>query len=144
MVVLANVPVTASNGQYANVSSAARALQRRHNGATLDDGDGGADDPAVVDIVFADVGAVARDGIHEADDQYAVQSASLTVAKTSTVDQRSVQRRSVNPKAIPGAVIEYTIDGREHSGTTDADAASRRTTSIPTNTAYRCGGSLHA
>jgi uncharacterized repeat protein (TIGR01451 family) len=134
VVVLANVPVTASNGQYANVQLAARAAQAGTNGATLMAQSGGADNPAVVDVVFADVGAVARDGIHEAADQYAIQSASLTVTKTSTVVSDPFNG-AVNPKAIPGAVVRYTVTVANASSTTAADSVSLEDV-IPTNTVY--------
>jgi uncharacterized repeat protein (TIGR01451 family) len=59
-------------------------------------------------VVFADVGATARDGIHEASDQYAIASATLSVAKTSTVISDPFNN-TTNPKAIPGAIVQYAI-----------------------------------
>ena len=106
--VLADVPLTATNNQFANVQLAARAAVAGTSGATLVMQSAAADNPAVVDVVFADVGATARDGIHEASDQYAIASATLSVAKTSTVisDPFNI---TTNPKAIPGAVVQYAI-----------------------------------
>lgn len=132
--IVADVPVTASNGQYANVQLAARAAVPGTSGATLVTETGGADNPAAVDVVFADGGAVARDGVHEAADQYAIQSASLTVAKTSAVVNDPFNG-AVNPKAIPGAVVRYTITVTNNSTTTGADSVVL-TDQIPTNTTF--------
>jgi uncharacterized repeat protein (TIGR01451 family) len=81
-----------------------------------------ADDPAAVDDVFADglcldtqtspggcqTGNDANyDGKHSDSDSFEVNSADLEVTKTSAV--YSDPFSSSNPKAIPGAVITYTI-----------------------------------
>ncbi len=104
--VLADVPLAATNGQYANVQLAAQATNA--GTATVVTETAGADDPNAVDVVFADTGAVARDGIHEAADQYAIQSAALSVAKTSAVVSDPFNG-TTDPKAIPGAVVEYEV-----------------------------------
>jgi uncharacterized repeat protein (TIGR01451 family) len=103
--VLADVPLTATNNQFANVRLAAQATT---NGTTtVVTQTATADNPAVVDVVFADAGATARDGFHEAIDQYAVSSATLSVAKTVAVISDPFGTSS--PKAIPLAVVEYSI-----------------------------------
>ena len=61
-------------------------------------------------IVFADGAGdtdAANDAAHSATDGYIVETAQMTVTKTSVVvsDPTGLS----NPKAIPGAVIEYTI-----------------------------------
>lgn len=104
--VLADLPLTATNGQYSNVRLAAQATNS--GTTTVVTQTAGADNPATVDVVFADGGVVARDGIHEASDQYAVQSAALSVAKTSSVFSDPFNN-TTNPKAIPGAVMQYQI-----------------------------------
>lgn len=104
--VLADVPAGTPNGARANVQLAAQATTAGTTTVVLQST--GADDPNAVDVVFADAGTTARDGIHEAVDQYLVSSASLTVTKTSTVIRDPFNNTS-NPKAIPGAVVEYTI-----------------------------------
>lgn len=63
-------------------------------------------DTAGEDIVFADTG---RDAAEAADSVYVVSSATLAVAKTSTVISDPFNN-AVNPKAIPGAVMEYAIE----------------------------------
>lgn len=73
--------------------------------------DAGADDPATVQTVFGDTAGVddaARDAAHSDDDAYQVASASLTVTKASVVVSDPFNG-AVNPKAIPGAIIRYTI-----------------------------------
>lgn len=120
VLVVANVPVTTSNGQYANVQLAAAAAVAGTLGATLET-PSGSDDPAVVDVVFADAGATPRNGIHEAADQYAIQSAALTVTKLSQAVNDPINGNS-NAMAIPGATIRYTITVANASTTTAADA----------------------
>lgn len=76
-------------------------------GPDLVDDLGNADDPNAVDIVFADGGALG-DGIESDFDGFTVQSAGLTVAKTATLISDPFNG-TTNPKAIPGAIIEYVI-----------------------------------
>lgn len=102
--IVADVPLTATNGQYANVRLTARVAQPGTAGATLVVESAGAD-TAGVDIVFGDPG---RDATETADDQYAVQSAALTITKSSTLVSDPFNG-TTNPKAIPGAVIEYVV-----------------------------------
>jgi uncharacterized repeat protein (TIGR01451 family) len=135
--VVSDVPVTAGNGQYANVQLAARAAVAGTNGATLVTQSAGADNPATVDVVFADAGATARDGIYEAADQYAIQSASLSVSKVATVVSDPFNGAS-NPKAIPGAVVRYTVTVTNASTTTAAQSVVLDD-QIPTNTVFVAG-----
>jgi uncharacterized repeat protein (TIGR01451 family) len=131
--VLADVPLTATNNQFANVQLAARAAVAGTSGATLVVQSAGVDNPAVVDVVFADVGALARDGIHEASDQYAIASAALAVAKTSSVISDPFNN-TTNPKAIPGATVQYAITVTN----TGASAATGVAINdpLPTNTTF--------
>ncbi|MBI4826558.1 MAG: DUF11 domain-containing protein [Nitrospirae bacterium] len=88
------------------------------------DDNGNADIPGTVDDVFADgeclSGALpaghgcdgndaAYDGKHSDTDSFEIASADLTVAKTSVVYSDPVNGVSADAKAIPGAVITYTI-----------------------------------
>lgn len=102
--IVADVPITAANGQFANVQLTARAAVPGTAGATLAVETTGADDPNIVDIVFGDAG---NDALESMADQYAVQSAALSIVKTATVISDPVNG-TTNPKAIPGAVVEYT------------------------------------
>lgn len=83
-----------------------------------------ADNPAAVDTVFADAagftgsGDAARDGKASSRSQYTVQAAALTLTKIATVISDPFNG-TTNPKAIPGAVIEYCLIA---SNTGSADA----------------------
>lgn len=130
--VLANIPVAAINGQYANVRLTARAAVPGTNGATLATQTSGADNPAAVDIVFADAG---RDATESAADQYAIVSAALTVAKTAAVISDPFNLTGPDRKAIPGAVVQYTVTVTNGSTTTAATGVELND-QIPTNTTY--------
>lgn len=129
--VLADIPVAATNNQYANVRLQAIAAVPGTNGGTLATQTAGADNPAVVDVVFADT---ARDATESAADQYWIRSAALTVTKTATVVSDPFNGTS-SPKAIPGATVEYSIVVTNNSTTTAADAVTV-TDAIPANTAF--------
>jgi uncharacterized repeat protein (TIGR01451 family) len=71
-----------------------------------------ADSPTTVDIVFADAaGALndpARDGKGRAYDSYKISTAAISMTKTATVISDPLNL-GINPKAIPGATIEYCL-----------------------------------
>jgi uncharacterized repeat protein (TIGR01451 family) len=92
-------------GQAADATTGAAFTQT----AGADTEDGTNNDNA--DNVFADVagdGDAARDGMHSDDDSYAVSAATVSVTKTSIVVSDPLNL-AVNPKRIPGAVVEYCI-----------------------------------
>jgi uncharacterized repeat protein (TIGR01451 family) len=95
---------------------------------------GDADAAATVDVVFADTG-VNVNRLVFADDQYFVQSAALSVAKTSTVISDPFS--SSNPKAVPGATVEYAI-ALTNSGAVSATVVTI-TDPIPVNTTFATG-----
>ena len=134
--VLADIPIGATNNQFANVRLTARAAVPGTNGATLATETAGADNPAVVDVVFADTG---RDGTQSGANQYAIQSAALTLNKTVTVISDDFNG-TTNPKAIPNAIVQYTITVTNNSTTTAANAVTV-TDNIPANTTF-VGGSI--
>jgi uncharacterized repeat protein (TIGR01451 family) len=109
--IVADVPVTVTNAQFANVRLTA-ATAVNNTPATLLVQSTGADNPASVEIVFADGtsagGDAARNGRQAADDQYAAQSAALSVLKASTVVSDPFNG-TTDPKAIPGATVEYAV-----------------------------------
>jgi uncharacterized repeat protein (TIGR01451 family) len=129
--ILSDVPLTATNNQYANVQLAARATTAGTTTPVVQTA--GADNASTVDIVFADGGTVARDGIVEGQSQYVIQSATLTVTKTSAVFSDPFNN-TTNPKAIPGAIVQYTITVA-NTGSQSATGVSI-TDPIPTNTDY--------
>ncbi|RYY27118.1 MAG: DUF11 domain-containing protein [Sphingomonadales bacterium] len=95
-----------------------------------------ADSPSTVDIVFADDANLLdqlRDGQQYAFDAYTIDSAAVTMTKTARVVS-DPYNLLVNPKAIPGAVVEYcmTISNAGPgiaTGVTLTDA-------LPANTTY--------
>lgn len=103
--IVADVPLTVINGQFANVRLQAIAAQVGSNGATPEVETAGAD-TAGVDVVFGDAG---RDATETADDQFAVTSAALTITKSSAIISDPFNGTGANRKAIPGAVIEYVV-----------------------------------
>jgi uncharacterized repeat protein (TIGR01451 family) len=76
----------------------------------LTDDSGAADLPGTVQIAFADAAGdtdAANDGAHSDSDAYQIGAAAITVTKTSQVLSDPIG--GPNPKAIPGAVVEYTV-----------------------------------
>ena len=132
--IVADVPLTATNNQFATVQLAAQTANAGTTTVTTQTA--GADNPAVVDVVFADGGAVARDGIAEDTDQYAIQSAALSVAKASTVVSDPFNN-ATNPKAIPGAIVQYSITVT-NTGTSAATGVIVNDP-LPANTTFQTG-----
>lgn len=88
-------------------------------------GAGGVDRPGVVDNAFADAAGTAgtdgaRDGTHSDSGTYTVQSAAVTVTKTSAVTDDGFGNGPPNAKAIPGATVTYTIVVDNSAGSADA------------------------
>lgn len=86
----------------------------RSDGVALTDDSGDADDPATVQNVFVN----STDTLVEADG-YTVASAAVTADKSSTVI--SDPFGGPNPKAIPNAVVEYTIVVTNNGSATATD-----------------------
>ncbi|MDE2403917.1 MAG: hypothetical protein KGM17_04260 [Sphingomonadales bacterium] len=111
--VVSDIPAGATNGQVSGVVLTATA----ESGATV-----GSEGPVLtntagantagVDTVLADAagtgGDVAGDGKYSVKGDYTVAGAVLSVNKYSTIVSDPINGAS-NPKAIPGAVIEYCI-----------------------------------
>jgi uncharacterized repeat protein (TIGR01451 family) len=134
--IVADTPISATNGQAANVRLNAVTAVAGTNGVTLVAQTGGAESPTVVDVVFADSstgGQTARDAAAFADDQYLIAAAALSVQKTSTVISDPFNG-TTNPKSIPGSVVEYGIT-LTNTGAQPATVVTI-TDPIPTNTAF--------
>jgi hypothetical protein len=72
---------------------------------------GGADNPAAVDVVFADLAGsddAANDGKHSARDAYQVSAAVISVAKTVSPICDPFNG-GTSPKNIPGSYVQYEI-----------------------------------
>lgn len=143
--VVADIPANASNTQVAGVTLTAT-LHLSDGAATLgalatETNPNADDDPNVVENVFGDgagdaAGDVQYDGKHSAADAYKVESASITVSKTARVVSDPING-TTNPKAIPGAIVEYCIS--VSNGGSTAATAVKIDDPIPTNTTYVAG-----
>ncbi|MCC2637429.1 MAG: hypothetical protein K0Q68_1148 [Moraxellaceae bacterium] len=133
---VAKTPDTAANALLAGVSLLATAREAA-GGAVITE-TAGADTVMTMDTVFDDgdgpvTGDADEDGKMSAYGYFEVASADLTVFKSSRVVSDPVNN-TTNPKAIPGAVIEYCIVVR-NDGTSDADEVVVND-SIPAETTY--------
>ena len=93
-----------------------------------------------MDTVFADAAGATDaqyDGKHSAKDDYTVSAATLSVLKTSTLISDPVNG-TTNPKAIPGATIEYCIIVSNGAGSATATGITV-TDPLPTTTTYVTG-----
>ena len=99
----------------------------------------GAGGPGSLETVFGDAPGdtdAARDGKHSDDDGYLVVTATITVTKTITVISDPFNG-TTNPRAIPGAIVEYCIIV---TNTGSAAAANVVTVDpIPVNSTYKTG-----
>ncbi|HEY8602868.1 hypothetical protein [Tsuneonella suprasediminis] len=112
VLVVGDIPVTPETGDVAGVRLTATALaggSAGSQGAVLTETTGA--NTSGVDTVFVDTNAngnIARDGKDFATDDYTVLAAALTAVKSSRVIS-DPQNGTSDPKAIPGAVIQYCI-----------------------------------
>ena len=132
-IVSPTVPLTLVNANFANANLQAQTAVINTNGATLVAASAGINDPTTVEIVFADAG---NDATQAATDQFAIQSAALTVTKAQTVLDDGFG--SASPRAIPNAVVEYTITVANSSTTTAADGLAI-SDPIPATTTFQTG-----
>ncbi len=138
--VVGDIPLTAADAEVANydlmVQSATAGGVGALGAVIATDDSGVADDPATVQVVFADGAGTADavlDGRFSVVDQFMVVSAALTVTKTSAVSNDPING-AANPKAIPGATVDYTLVVN-NTGSTAADNVIVAD-AIPANTAF--------
>ena len=95
-----------------------------------------ADSPTTVDVVFADDTGLLdqpRNGAQRAFDSYKIATAAVSMAKTSKVLSDPINLL-VNPRAIPGATMEYCLTvNNAGPGTVNAVSI---TDNVPANTTY--------
>ncbi|WP_209347374.1 hypothetical protein [Pontixanthobacter sp. CEM42] len=124
VLVAADIPVTATAGQTADIVLTAQAAEGGTIGVegdiydatnTSDDTEANTEDGTVnaanVDTVLADGAGdddAVEDGAFSDTDGYVVAAADVSVSKASTIISDPVNGTS-NPKPIPGAVVEYCI-----------------------------------
>jgi uncharacterized repeat protein (TIGR01451 family) len=117
LLVVADIPVSQTDGSTAAISLTA--VTYESDGLSITVESLGTDDVANVDIVFADpafaedlaTGTAAQtegDASATALDQYHVATAVLAISKASLV-YSDPANGTTNPKAIPGAILTYTI-----------------------------------
>jgi len=124
VLVVADAPLSAVDGDSAAYDLTAITLDAGTTTVTTDDA-AAVEDPTVVQDVFADgAGTIdaALDGTFSAAATYNVATAALDVQKSAEVISdpfNGVGGDGTEPKAIPGAVVRYTITV-ENSSATDA------------------------
>jgi uncharacterized repeat protein (TIGR01451 family) len=116
LLVVSDTPATPANGQTSLYHLVAQATDAGTTTPTVETGGaGGIDRPGVIDNAFADSvagsapGDVAFNGTHSVAGTYTVQSAAVTVTKTSAVTDDGFGNGPPNAKAIPGATVTYSI-----------------------------------
>lgn len=152
--VVATMPAGIVTGNTANISLQATASQSTDGtgayvatagtlaAVATQTNTGTADNTAFTDTVFGDLlgtasGDVAKDGKHSATNTYTVNTAAITVAKSSTVISDPFNG-STNPKAIPGAVVEYCLVVSNAAGGASASSIVL-TDVVPSATLYSTG-----
>jgi hypothetical protein len=117
--VFADAPLTVSNGQIANIELTAYAADDAGAVATPGALDAdlaespGVDDPTIIESVFADAG---NDGLQADQDGYEIISADLVITKIAAV----ISDPFSSGKALPGAIIEYTVTIDNTAGSSSA------------------------
>ncbi len=138
--IVSDTPPTALDTQIARYSLLATTADAGSGGATTTVESNGASWLATtLQVVFADgTGSIDsdNDGAHSANEYYQVVSITpLTVTKGVTIISDPFS--AVNPKAIPGAIMQYTIS--VSNGGTDPATSVVITDAIPTGTGFVVG-----
>lgn len=139
--VVGDTPLSATNGETADVSLIADAHAgggAAALGAELTDTTGA--NTAGVDTVLADAAGdvdLANEGDHSDTDTFVVSGANITVAKSSSVVSDPING-TTNPKAIPGATIEYCITVANAAGAATATGVNVNDV-LPADVTYDAG-----
>lgn len=143
VLVRSDIPVSA-NASVAVIQLAATALNSNGTAITAV-GDGTANTADTVSGTFQTIfaedltplqGNASRDGVSWAWDDYTVSAPLLSVAKTSLIISDGVS--ASNPKAVPGAVVQYCISVANAVGGATATSVSLSDL-VPANTTYVAG-----
>ncbi len=139
--IVVDVPLNLADLSTAGVTLTATAAEPGTGGTLGGDSvqTAGADTPSAVDIVFGDTAGdtdAARDGRFSDDDEYDIATATITFLKTSRVVSDPFNG-ATEPKAIPGAVLEYCLAVSNSGSAGAADVAF--TDAVPTNVTYVTG-----
>ena len=135
ILIVADTPATANSGETADYQLIATTVDA--GTTTVTTATVGANTDGV-DVVFADIagsaaGDIARDGKNSATGIYTVNLLALNLNK-SVVITWDPTNLSVSPKAIPGAILTYTITASVTGVGTTSDVVI--TDPIPTNSTY--------
>jgi hypothetical protein len=126
--VIGDVPVSATNGQTANIQLDATAINPADSNAWTTTA--GADGVMTVETVVRKVTTNATNG-------FVIASAALSVSKLSRVIWDPISL-TTNPKAIPAAIMEYEITVTNALGAQPATVTSI-SDPVPANTAFKAG-----
>ncbi|GAB5488350.1 MAG: hypothetical protein Pars2KO_19200 [Parasphingorhabdus sp.] len=136
--ILADIPLTQSTGDVSGVVLTATAHESTSGSLDALVTETAGANTASVDTVFADGDGPgsegSEDGAHSAGDDYTVAAADISVTKSSVVLWDPING-STNPKAIPGAVVEYCIAVANAASGADATGVALSDT-IPANLTY--------
>ena len=141
--IVADIPIGATNGQQANVSLTATTTTTATTTAVVQHT--GADDPAVVEIVFADAATVelefvgasaARNALGTARDAYRIASAVISVTKTSLLICDPFNGSGATRKNIPGAIVRWTITISNATGAGASATLAQVTDTLNVNTTF--------
>ena len=142
ILIVGNIPLSATNGQVAGVTLSAAALNSNGSAITLAT-DATVNGAGTVETIFADTvktgnggTSAARDGIDVATDDYTIAAAVLSVFKSSLVISDGVS--TSNFKSVPGAVVEYCISVANAAAGATATNISISDL-VPTNTTFVAG-----
>lgn len=142
ILIVGDIPLTATNSQVAGVTLTAAALNSDGSAITAAT-DSTVNGAGTVETIFADAvktgnggASAARDGIDVATDDYTVAAAVLSVFKSSTLISDGVS--ASNFKSVPGAVVEYCISVANAAAGATATNISIADL-LPTNTTYVAG-----
>jgi hypothetical protein len=126
ILIVSDTPAGATNGQTSDYNLMATTVDAGTTTVTTQTA--GAGTLLGVDVVFADIagsaaGDIARDGRHSSSGRYTVSAATVTITKTSAIYSDPFNL-TTNPKAIPGAVITYTVTVSNAVGGSNATSVS--------------------
>jgi uncharacterized repeat protein (TIGR01451 family) len=137
--VVSTIPGGQANGSIAALTMTATAHETTANGGGALSQSAGADVAATVQTVFADgAGATdaARDAAFSATGAFLVQGANVTVTKTEAVISDPING-AVNPKHIPGAIVEYTVTVANAASSAVAATTITVTDVMPANVTFQ-------
>ncbi len=144
LLVVADIPIGAANAQTATYHLIATTVNDGSPGASPADDtvatpDTDAWDAMTEQTVFGDgqgtVDAAAPDGMYSTSVTYTISSASLTITKSAAVTDDGMG--SSNPKAIPGATVQYRIQ-IVNGGAQPAEAVTIQD-AVPADTTFVAG-----